>query len=54
MEGAQLDKALDNYLLRGMLDIILEQANVVIDDNNKALIDIQNTLQQSSTLPQQT
>ncbi|KAL4495566.1 hypothetical protein ABPG72_020307 [Tetrahymena utriculariae] len=48
MEGVQLEKALDNYILRGMIDIILEQANVIIDDNNKALMDIQEVLQQSN------
>ncbi|KAL4449571.1 hypothetical protein ABPG74_007394 [Tetrahymena malaccensis] len=48
MEGVQLEKAIDNYILRGMIDIILEQANVIIDDNNKALMDIQEVLQQSN------
>ena len=32
MEGVQLDKALNNYLLRGILDIILEHATFIIDD----------------------
>ena len=35
MEAVELDKALENYVIRGMLDIFLEQLCVMVDEKNK-------------------